>query len=144
MKLQHCTFLIVGSLTLLFGCTSIKMRVIDPASTSYAQAVQISDFDRLVFVSGQIPTNNDREPSTDFKEQCRTVWRNIEKQLAACDMTLTDIVKVTTYLADRKYREPNYTIRDEVLGTHSPALTVIVADIYDEKWLLEIEVIAAR
>jgi hypothetical protein len=30
-----------------------------------------------------------------------------------------------------------------VLGGHSPALTVIIADIFDSAWLLEIEAIAA-
>lgn len=59
-------------------------------------------------------------------------------------MKLTDIVKVTTYLADRKYREQNYKVRQEILGNHSPALTIIISDIYHEAWLLEIEVIAAR
>jgi hypothetical protein len=29
------------------------------------------------------------------------------------------------------------------LGDHRPALTVIIADIYDSQWLLEIEAIAA-
>ncbi len=30
------------------------------------------------------------------------------------------------------------------LGTHSPALTVIITGIFDEKWLLEIEAVAAE
>jgi hypothetical protein len=34
-------------------------------------------------------------------------------------------------------------VRQEVLGTHRPALTVIITGIYDERWLLEIEAIAA-
>jgi 2-iminobutanoate/2-iminopropanoate deaminase len=30
----------------------------------------------------------------------------------------------------------------EFLGDHRPALTIIIADIYSEEWLLEIEAIA--
>jgi 2-iminobutanoate/2-iminopropanoate deaminase len=30
-----------------------------------------------------------------------------------------------------------------MLGSHSPALTVIIAGIFDEQWLLEIEAVAA-
>jgi hypothetical protein len=30
-----------------------------------------------------------------------------------------------------------------VLGSHAPALTVIITGIFDEKWLLEIEATAA-
>jgi hypothetical protein len=34
-------------------------------------------------------------------------------------------------------------VRQEFLGAHSPALTVIITGIFDEKWLLEIEAVAA-
>jgi 2-iminobutanoate/2-iminopropanoate deaminase len=34
-------------------------------------------------------------------------------------------------------------VRREVLKERTPAITIIVADIYDEAWLLEIEAIAA-
>jgi hypothetical protein len=37
----------------------------------------------------------------------------------------------------------NREIRQEVLGSHAPALTVIITGIFDEKWLLEIEATAA-
>lgn len=58
-------------------------------------------------------------------------------------MGLDDLVKVTVFLADRRYREANYAIRHEVLGGRSPALTVIVCEIYDPAWLVEIEAVAA-
>jgi enamine deaminase RidA (YjgF/YER057c/UK114 family) len=54
-----------------------------------------------------------------------------------------DVTKVTTFLSYRRYRQENYEVRMEVLGEHSPALTVIITGIYDESWLLEIEAIAA-
>jgi enamine deaminase RidA (YjgF/YER057c/UK114 family) len=59
-------------------------------------------------------------------------------------MSLADIVKVTTFLSNRSHAEENSMIRRELLAGLSPALTVIIADIYDPAWLLEIEVIAAR
>lgn len=110
----------------------------------YSQAVDISDFDRLVFVSGQVPETHDGELSHSFKTQARQVWKNIEAQLVDCEMTRDDIVKVTMYLANRKHILENREIRDEFFGELKPALTVIFADIFDEKWLLEVEVIAAR
>ncbi|HVQ07959.1 MAG TPA: Rid family hydrolase [Allosphingosinicella sp.] len=57
---------------------------------------------------------------------------------------LADIVKVTTFLADRAHAAENGAIRREVLAGLTPALTIIIAGIYDPAWLLEIEVIAAR
>lgn len=58
-------------------------------------------------------------------------------------MTERNLVKVTVFLSDRAYREANAAIRAETLGDHRPALTVIITGIYDERWLVEIEAIAA-
>jgi enamine deaminase RidA (YjgF/YER057c/UK114 family) len=113
------------------------------ASGSYAQAVEIRGHECLLFVSGQIPETADGEVPRDFDAQCRLVWRNVEAQLRAAGMTLDHLVKVTTYLSDRRYRDANGAIRREVLGARTPALTVVIAGIYDEAWLLEIEAIAA-
>jgi hypothetical protein len=51
--------------------------------------------------------------------------------------------KVTVFLSSRTFALANREIRQEMLGSHSPALTVIIAGIFDEKWLLEIEAVAA-
>lgn len=110
----------------------------------YAQAVRISGLDELLFVSGQIPVAVDGTVPESFADQCRLVWRNVEAQLRAAGMGLGDIVKVTTFLSDRGYAEENGAIRRAVLAGLTPALTIIIAGIYDPAWLLEIEVIAAR
>jgi 2-iminobutanoate/2-iminopropanoate deaminase len=52
-------------------------------------------------------------------------------------------VKVTTYLSDRRFGFENGELRREILGDRTPALTVIIAAIFDDSWLLEIEAIAA-
>ncbi len=49
---------------------------------------------------------------------------------------------VSDFLSDRAYREANSRIRKRVLGDARPALTVIIAEIYSEAWLLEIEAVA--
>ena len=112
-------------------------------SGGYAQAVKIFSADML-FVSGQIPVDADGVVPDSFADQCRLVWRNVEAHLRAAGMGLADIVKVTTYLADRAYAQENSAIRQEVLAGLTPALTIIIAGIYDPAWLLEIEVVAAR
>jgi enamine deaminase RidA (YjgF/YER057c/UK114 family) len=110
----------------------------------YAQAVRLTDFEELVFVSGQIPVEMDGAVPETFAEQCRLVWRNVEAQLRAAGMGLADIVKVTTFLSDRAYAQKNSAVRQEVLAGLTPALTIIIAGIYDPAWLLEIEVVAGR
>ena len=109
----------------------------------YAQVCEVSDPKRWAFVSGQIPQTVDGTVPADFTAQAKLVWANIESQLKAVDMTLADIVKVTTFLSNRKYNIENRSIRAEVLRDLAPALTVIIAGIFDDAWLLEIEVVAA-
>ncbi|WVT76960.1 RidA family protein (plasmid) [Sinorhizobium chiapasense] len=110
----------------------------------YSQAVRLEDFQRLLFVSGQVPLNSDDVLPDGFEAQARQVWLNIDAQLKAAAMSKTDIVKVTTYLADRHHTLENREIRNEYLGALAPAMTVVIAGIFDSGWLLEVDVIAAR
>jgi 2-iminobutanoate/2-iminopropanoate deaminase len=119
-------------------------RPIAPQPMSYAQAWLIERPRRLLFVSGQVPVDDDGDVPEAFGDQCRLVWTRIEAQLQAAGMTLRDILKITTYLADRRDRAENTRIRHAVLGAHAPALTVVIADIFDDAWRLEIEVIAGQ
>ncbi|MEM9735675.1 MAG: RidA family protein [Pseudomonadota bacterium] len=115
-----------------------------PSSPSgYAQAVEISGHQRLVFVSGQIPVAADGSVPEDFTSQARQAWANVRAQLRAADMDVENIVKSTVFLADRRYAPQNRVVRKEVLGAHDPALTVIITGIFDEAWLIEIECVAA-
>ncbi|WP_129641300.1 RidA family protein [Peristeroidobacter agariperforans] len=118
-------------------------RAINSSGLSYAQACLVERPSKLLFISGQVPADAEGKVPERFEDQCRLVWRNIEAQLIAAGMKLTDLVKVTVFLSDRQYRAANAAVRKEVLGTHAPALTIIITGIYDEEWLLEIEAIAA-
>jgi 2-iminobutanoate/2-iminopropanoate deaminase len=120
-----------------------RHRAIHPTEVSYAQAHEVSGFSRLLFVSGQVPADAAGQVPKDFRAQCRLAWSNVKAQLDAAGMSFDDLVKVTVFLSDRKYRQENYEVRTEVLGKRSPALTIVVCGIYDEAWLLEIEAVAA-
>jgi enamine deaminase RidA (YjgF/YER057c/UK114 family) len=80
----------------------------------------------------------------DFEGQARMAWRNVERTLEAAGFTLDHVAKVNMYIRDRVYRETNRVVRNDVLGDRRPALTVLVTDHWDEEWLIEIEVVAAR
>lgn len=115
-----------------------------PAEGAYAQALRVTGADELLFVSGQVPVDTAGAVPAAFADQCHLVWRNIEAQLRAAGMGFGDIVKVTTFLSHRAYAEENSKIRRALLAGHAPALTVVIADIFDPAWLLEVEAIAAR
>ncbi len=122
----------------------MNRRAINPGKTGWAQGHEINNPSRMLFISGQVPETSDGFVPKDFKDQCRLVWANVEKQLVAADMTLNHIAKMTIFLSDRRHIQDAYEVRAEILGKNvvPPAMTVIIAGIYDEAWLLEIEAIA--
>jgi len=108
----------------------------------YAQAFSVPPGTGLLFVSAQTPVDSEGVTPFGFEAQCRQTWRNLVTLLRAADLDVTALAKVTTYLSDRKYADQNAQVRREVLGAHRPALTVVIADIFDGGWLIEIEAIA--
>ena len=110
----------------------------------YSQAVKIKDFKTLLFISGQIPVSDDDKVPETFEDQARLVWRNIDAQLKAAGMSRADLVKVTTYLSDRHHATANREIRSDYLGAVAPAMSVVICAIFDDKWMLEVEAIAAQ
>lgn len=121
----------------------MRHKTFEEQARSYSQACLVEAPTRWLYISGQTPTDETGAAPEAFEDQCRLVWKNIERQLAAAGMTLDNLAKVTTFLSDRRWREANYTVRHEVLAGRSPALTVIVCEIYDPAWLVEIEAVAA-
>jgi 2-iminobutanoate/2-iminopropanoate deaminase len=118
-------------------------RAINTTQGAYAQGRVVTGARRFLYVSGQTPEAADGSVAKEFRAQCRQAWANVGKQLADGSMSLDDLVKVTIFLADRRYRAENAEVRREVLGTRTPALTIVIAGIYDEAWLIEIEAVAA-
>lgn len=114
-----------------------------PVEPNYAQALSVGDARQILFISGQIPVGSDGVVPSGFVGQAQQVWANIDAQLAAAGMSRDNLVKVTTFLSDRRYADDNRRVRDAFLGHRRVALTVVLAGIFDESWLLEIEAVAA-
>ena len=111
---------------------------------SYVQALEVTGTTRRLYISGQAPITTDGHVPDTFREQAETVWRNILAQLHAADMDAENIVKATTFLADRKDREENRQVRDAMLNGHTFALTVVLAGMFEDGWMLEIDAIAEK
>lgn len=122
---------------------SINSKQAPSPDGGYSQAILANGATDLLFISGQIPETADGNTPNDFEAQCRIVWSNLTAQLQEVDMGISNLTKVTIFLSSRKYADLNSRIRLEVLGENKPALTVIITGIFDKKWLLEIEAIAA-
>ena len=111
---------------------SINAPSVHVPTTGYVQAREVSGHSRMLFISGQTPVDADGKVPDGF-----------EAQLRAAGMTLDNLVMSRTYLADRRFGLANRAVRNEILGGRETALTVVVAGIFDENWLLEIEAVAA-
>ncbi len=114
-----------------------------PVQGAYPQAALVEGATRWLFISGQVPVAHDGTVAEDFEGQCRQVWANLRTQLDSAGMGLDNLVKVTTYLADRRHALSNRAVRLEALQGRQPALTVIVTGLFEEGWLVEIEAVAA-
>lgn len=111
---------------------------------NYSQGLELPSGSRILFISGQIPETLMGEIPQAFEDQCNLVWDHILAILGSASMSAANLVKVTTFLTDREHAEANSRIRRERLGAHAPALTVMVAQTLDSRWLLEIEAVAAE
>ncbi|MBR0856374.1 RidA family protein [Bradyrhizobium liaoningense] len=117
---------------------------VHPPAGGYSMGLELDQHRRLLFVSGQVPERPDGSVPEGFEAQCEQAWRNVIAVLAAAGLGVEHLVKVTTFLTDRGQLLANRAIRRRILRDHEPALTVIVAETVDGKWLLEIEAIAAE
>ena len=100
---------------------------------------------RWLFVSGQVGAHPDGTPAATALAQVEIIWSNIAKILASGGMTLSDIVKVTTYSISTDHLPALKEVRDRVLKGHLPASTLLVVKaLARPEWLVEVEVYAAR
>jgi 2-iminobutanoate/2-iminopropanoate deaminase len=121
---------------------SINSSQAPQVSTAYSQAVEVREAQRLLFISGQVGESVSGEIPKDIGSQLKLAWDNLFSQLAASDMTVANLVKVTALLSSRDHLPAFRAARKEVMQGHVPALTVIIADTVDARWLVEIEGIA--
>jgi 2-iminobutanoate/2-iminopropanoate deaminase len=114
-----------------------------PATDDYVHAMEVRDPSRLLFVSGTMGLDPSGAPGATLAEQLDLIWSNIRAILASADMTVDNIVRLTSYLRDAGYAEANAAARVAALGGRVVPTTAIVAATLVSDWLVEIEVIAA-
>jgi len=111
---------------------------------TYTHAVEIGGGMRLLTVAGQVGVRPDGSLAEGIEGQLRQTWANIAAILSAADMTLSDIVKITTIVVRTEDLKVHGKIRSEVLGDHRAAATgFCVTQLATPDMLCEIEVTAA-
>lgn len=104
--------------------------------------------DRTLHIGGQIGWNKDQVFEThDFIGQMEQTLRNIAEIVAEAGGEVTDIVRLTWFITDKReylarQKEVGEAYR-RVLGRHFPAMSVvIVAGLIEDDALIEIEATA--
>lgn len=122
-------------------------RLLQPAGVPqvfYPQGLEVTGAQRLVFVSGQVGTDDDGQWLDGVQAQTRQVIARVTAVLAEAGLTLDDVVKLTIYLTDPADYEPFLAVAGELIG--QPGFTVtglVVPFLSDPAQKVEIEAIAA-
>jgi len=113
------------------------------ATDDYVHAIEVRGAQRLLFVAGTMGLDPAGKPGATLDEQLQLIWANLRTILASADMTVDNIVRLTSYLRDAAYAEANARARVAALGGRAVPTTAIVAETLVGDWMVEIEVIAA-
>lgn len=127
----------------------MKRRLINPASVNvsprYSAALEVTAPERFLFVSGQVGRDAQGKVPKDIASQAEIAWQNVLTCLAEAEMTIEDIVDMTTYIVGRENNDALDAVRGKYLGTLRPASTKIyVAGLAHPDMLCEIQLTAAR
>ena len=109
------------------------------------QAVIAGD---TIYLRGQIGQDLDTSETVgvgDVAAQAERAMANIDQLLREAGSALQDIVKVTVYLVDPRYREPVYRVIGRWLkGVYPVSTGLVVSALARPEWLVEIDAIAVR
>ena len=117
--------------------------VFEPAT--YSQGIKVTQAQTILFLSGQVAYEADGSAAYrgDFKGQARGAYQAIKALVESQGGTMADIVKITTYVTDMRYRVDLAAIREEFLGKKGPASTLVeISALAHPDWMIEIEAIA--
>ena len=113
------------------------------ASPDYIHALEVRHPSRLLFVSGTMGLDQEGMAAADLKAQLELIWSNLRAILTSADMTVDNIVRLTSYLSDGAFMEANQDARLRALGGRAVPTTAIIVETLRDDWLVEIEIIAA-
>ena len=111
----------------------------------YSDAVEVAGPKRILYVSGTPGIDDERgELPADFAAQAELAWQNIVAILAAAEMGVENIVKLTQHLIRREDLVAYRDIRTRYLGACEPAsMLTFLPELVWPEMLIELEVVAA-
>jgi enamine deaminase RidA (YjgF/YER057c/UK114 family) len=118
---------------------------IAPPAAAFAHAVLSEGSFQLLHTSGVVGTRPNGTVPEGVGEQAEVVWANILAILDEVDMSVSDIVSMTTYVVVGNPLGEVMAARDRALSGHLAASTLLpVPALARPEWQIEIAVVAAR
>ena len=112
---------------------------------TYSHGIEVPPNARWLYISGQMGAARDGKPQEGIEAQTKQAFENLKAILASAGMSLTDTVKVTSYLIHEDLIDGFRKARAEQMGDHKPAATLVIARrLAQPGWLVEVEAIAAK
>jgi enamine deaminase RidA (YjgF/YER057c/UK114 family) len=117
--------------------------VFDPAT--YSQGIRVTQAQTILFLSGQVAYTPDGGVAHrgNFTAQARGAFEAIKALIESQGGTMANIVKITTFVTDMRYRADLAPLREEFLGKKGPTSTLVeISALAHPDWMIEIEAIA--
>jgi 2-iminobutanoate/2-iminopropanoate deaminase len=116
-----------------------------PYKNRYSHAFEVPSGSRLLIVSGTVGVRADGIVPSEFAEQAILVMENLTQILKSADMTWEDVVKFNGYLTPQCDLPTFADVRHKYFAADKPAMTLVwVAGLVDPRWLIEVDIIAAK
>ncbi|MEM1400706.1 MAG: RidA family protein [Pseudomonadota bacterium] len=110
----------------------------------YSHGVSVPAGHRLIFCSGQLGITADDVIPDKAGAQTELCFSNIAAILGNAGASLSNIVRINTFVTDRSYLAPYMAVRDRLFSDPAPASTLmIVSGFARPEFKVEIEVVAA-
>ena len=113
-----------------------------PTPPTYSHVMKAGS---TVYIAGQVSQdeNGNVVGAGDFNAQAVQVFENLKKALASVGADFGNLVKITVYITDPRFREALGTVRGGYLKPPLPTSTlIVVAGLALPEYLIEIEGIA--
>jgi len=102
----------------------------------FSRAVRVGD---QVFVSGTAPVWPDGHVDPSPLAQARRAWEIALGALAQAGGKPEHVVRTRQFLASRDVVDEVSRAHGEIFGEIRPASTMVVAELLDERWVVEVE-----
>jgi enamine deaminase RidA (YjgF/YER057c/UK114 family) len=123
---------------------AVEVESLAPTNGSWSQVVLVGE---LVAVSGQVAVDRHGKllGGNSLVGQARHVFAAIDAALSAAGSSRRGLVKLTIYVTDTDDLEAFRAARDQWLGQHAPASTLVkVGGLVRDDLLVEVDALAVR